>query len=73
MLHDVTNEHTTANCTPWDDWENYTATQKQNLMSFAMSNFDALGVSRRSLLLFRCFSNDGWLGLFLLDVENWSQ
>ena len=45
MLHSVADEHTTADCTQWDEWENYTPTQKQNLMSFAMSNFDALQVS----------------------------
>ena len=45
MLHDVSDEHTTKDCTQWDQWENYTTTQKQNLMSFAMSNFDALQVS----------------------------
>ena len=44
MLHSVADEHTTADCTRWDEWENYTQTQKDNLLSFAMSNFDALQV-----------------------------
>jgi hypothetical protein len=42
MLHTVADEHTTTDCTQWDNWENYTPTQKENLLSFAMSNFDAL-------------------------------
>jgi len=42
MFHSPADEHTTTNCTQWDHWENYTATQKADLMSFAMSSMDAL-------------------------------
>jgi len=44
MLHTTADEHTTKGCAEWDQWENYTPTQKQNLMSFAMSNMDVLQV-----------------------------
>ena len=70
MLHSVADEHTTADCTQWDQWENYTPTQKQNLMSFAMSNFDALQVSSLYHPSLQHFSDDGCLELFLLDMEN---
>jgi glucan 1,3-beta-glucosidase len=42
MLHSTADQHTTTGCAQWDEWEKYTATQKQNLMSFAMSSMDAL-------------------------------
>jgi hypothetical protein len=42
MLHTTADLHTTKNCTPWDLWEDYTPTQKANLMSFAMSSMDSL-------------------------------
>jgi hypothetical protein len=44
MLHDTADEHTTLDCTTWDMWETYTPEIKANLMSFAMSNMDALQV-----------------------------
>jgi len=58
MLHSVADEHTTADCTQWDEWENYTPTQKDNLLSFAMSNFDALQVNALCLPSLRCLSDD---------------
>jgi len=42
MLHSTADEHTTVGCDRWDMWEDYTDTMKANLMSFAMSNMDAL-------------------------------
>lgn len=42
MLHSTADDHTTKDCTQWDQWENYTPTMKQNLMTFAMANMDAL-------------------------------
>jgi glucan 1,3-beta-glucosidase len=44
FLHTTADDHVTQNCTEWNMWEDYTETQKQNLMSFAMSNMDALQV-----------------------------
>jgi hypothetical protein len=44
MLHTTADEHTTTGCPLWDHWENYTTTQKQDLMNFAMSSMDSLGV-----------------------------
>jgi hypothetical protein len=45
MLHSTADEHTTTNCTVWDAWETWTPTIKQNFMTFAMSNMDALQAS----------------------------
>jgi hypothetical protein len=45
MLHSTADEHTTTDCTVWDAWETWTPTIKQNFMTFAMSNMDALQVS----------------------------
>lgn len=45
MLHLTADEHTTTDCTVWDAWETWTPIIKQNFMTFAMSNMDALQVS----------------------------
>lgn len=44
MLHSTADEHTTSPeiCDVWNHWENYTTTMKSNVLSFAMSNMDAL-------------------------------
>jgi hypothetical protein len=42
LLRSAANEHSTKNCQLWDHWENYTAEQKADLLSFAKSNMDAL-------------------------------
>jgi glucan 1,3-beta-glucosidase len=44
MLNTPADQHVTKDCTQWDQWEDYTPTQKQNLMTFAMSHMDALQV-----------------------------
>jgi hypothetical protein len=46
MLHSSADLHDTspAICAVWDHWESYTPTMKSNVMSFAMSNMDALQV-----------------------------
>jgi hypothetical protein len=46
MLVDAQDTHTTpaSVCATWNAWETFTPTMKQNLMSFALANMDALQV-----------------------------
>jgi hypothetical protein len=44
FLHTPADDHTTTGCAQWDEWENYTPTQKANLMTFAMASMDGLQV-----------------------------
>jgi hypothetical protein len=66
MLHSTADQHTTQNCTQWDEWENYTPTQKANLKSFAMSSMDALQViispSNSQWCSLQCLPSTGFSG-----------
>jgi glucan 1,3-beta-glucosidase len=79
MLHSTADEHTTTDCSTWDYWETWTPEIKQNLMSFAMSNMDALqhwffwtwkigpsavdGMPRSPLWSYQLGLQNGWIPL----------
>lgn len=59
-----------GSCTPWTDWQDYTADTKAAILQFALASMDALQVSFSS---FSCLFTKFYrlTELVLLDLENW--